>query len=108
METTKKHVVVLTLTRTIKSVVIGQAPVTLWSGYISQGKKRLPRAVRVSITAEAIHASAPKNKKNGVASQTTYAPRPVLVHAFQYSHPKTTTTSRATQETQPIYNKSEE
>ena len=45
--------VVLTLTRIIKSVVTGQAPVTLEP----REKHKQPKVVRAYITADAIHAT---------------------------------------------------
>ena len=49
-------VVVLTLTRIIKSVVTGQAPVTLELRN-TPGKNTQPKVVHAYITADAIHAS---------------------------------------------------
>ena len=49
-------VVVLTLTRMIKSVVTGQAPVTLGLRN-TPGKKNKPKVVHAYVTATAIHAS---------------------------------------------------
>ena len=50
------HVVVgLTLTRTIKSVVTGQAPVTLELRNIPGKNTNKPKVVHVYITADAIH-----------------------------------------------------
>ena len=49
-------VVVLTLSRIIKSVVTGQAPVTLELGN-TPGKKHKPKVIHAYITADAIHAS---------------------------------------------------
>ena len=49
-------VVVLTLTRILKSVVTGQAPVTLELRN-TPGKKHKPKVVHAYITADAIHAS---------------------------------------------------
>ena len=52
-------VIVLTLTRVIKSLVTGQAPVTLeWRN--TPGKKTKPKVVHACIIADAIHASARK------------------------------------------------
>ena len=48
-------VVVLTLTRIIKSVVTGQAPVTL-KRRNTPGKNTQPKVVHAYITADAIHA----------------------------------------------------
>ena len=48
-------VVVLTLTRIIKSVVTGQAPVTLELRN-TPGRKHKPKVVHAYITADAIHA----------------------------------------------------
>ena len=59
-EKTKKakgNVVVLTLTRIIKSVVTGQAPVTLELGNTPGKNTNKPKVVHASITADAIHAS---------------------------------------------------
>ena len=53
-------VVALTLTRIIKSVVTGQAPITLKLRN-TQGKKHKPIVVYAYITDDAIHASA-RNK----------------------------------------------
>ena len=50
-------VVVLTLTRIIKSVVTGQAPATLELRNTPE-KKHKPKVVHAYITADAIHASA--------------------------------------------------
>ena len=51
-------VVVLTLTRIIKSVVTGQAPFTLeLRNRLPQGKHTQPKVVHAYITADAIHAS---------------------------------------------------
>ena len=53
----EQHVVlVLTLTRIIKSVVTGHAPVTLELRN-TPGKKHKPKVVHAYITADAIHAS---------------------------------------------------
>ena len=49
-------IVVLTLTRIIKSVVIGQAPVTQGLRN-TPGKKHKPKVVHANITADAIYAS---------------------------------------------------
>ena len=49
-------VVVLTIIRTIKSVVTGQAPVTLELRN-TPGKKHEPKVVHAYITADANHAS---------------------------------------------------
>ena len=49
-------VVVLTVTRIIKSVVTGQAPVTLELKN-TLGEKHKPKVVHAYITADAIHAS---------------------------------------------------
>ena len=49
-------VVVLTLTRIIKCVVAGQAPVTLELRN-TPGKNKQPKVVHAYITADAIHAS---------------------------------------------------
>ena len=54
--------VVLTLTRIIKSVVTGQAPVTLeWRN--TPGKKHKPKVVHAYIIADAIHAPDRKYEK---------------------------------------------
>ena len=50
-------VVVLTLTRIIKSVVRGQAPVTLELKKYPREKHKQPKVVHAYITADAIHAS---------------------------------------------------
>ena len=50
-------VVVLTLTRIIKSVVTGQAPVTLELRNTPGEKHTQPKVVHAYITADAIHAS---------------------------------------------------
>ena len=51
-------VVVLTLARTIKSVVTGQAPVTLELRNTPGKNTNRPKVVHAHITADAIHASA--------------------------------------------------
>ena len=69
-------VVVLTLTRTIKFVVTGQAPVTL-AGLKKTPKKNTskPNVVHAYILAEAIHASAKKydQMKSAVSPRTCQA-----------------------------------
>ena len=50
-------VVVLTLTRIIKSVVTGQAPVTLELRNTPGETRTQPKVVHAYITADAIHAS---------------------------------------------------
>ena len=51
------HVVVLTLTRIIKSVVTGQASVTLELRNTLGKKHKQPKVAHAYITADAIHAS---------------------------------------------------
>ena len=72
-------VVVLTLTRIIKSMVTGQAPVTLeWSN--TPGKKHKPTAEHAYITADAIHASA-----GNISGVSLRCARSILVHTSHYS-----------------------
>ena len=54
---TKRTLVVFTLTRINKSVVTGQAPVTLELRNTSE-KKHKPKVVHAYLTADAVHASA--------------------------------------------------
>ena len=56
VEVHETHIVVLTLTRIIKSVVTRQAPVTLELRN-TPGEKHKPKVVHAYTTADAIHAS---------------------------------------------------
>ena len=82
-------VAALTLTRMIKSVVKGQAPVTLELRNTS-GKKHKPKVVHANITADAIHVSTKKHikAKSGVSLRCA---RSILVHTthFFFSHTPT-------------------
>ena len=92
-------VVVLTLTRIIKSVVIGQAPVTLELRN-TPGKKHKPKVVHAYITADASHASARNihKVKSGVSLRCA---RSILVHTSHYSCLEKPTIPLATQERLP-------
>ena len=74
-----------TLTRIVKSVVTGQAPVTLeWEN--TPGKRtnqtKSGTYTHVDIIAEAIHASGSKNIKNEIGSHLTYVPCPYWYMRF--------------------------
>ena len=74
MELASVVVVVLTLTRMIKSVVTGQAPVTLELRNTPVGKKhKQPKAVHAYITAHAQFMPPPEAYKREIGSQSTYA-----------------------------------
>ena len=75
-------VVVFTLTRIIKSVVTGQAPVTLeWRNTPGKKTQSKPKVVHAYIIADAIHASARKYKSE-IESQPTIC----QVHTGAYVH----------------------
>ena len=95
-----KLVVVLTLTRIIKSVVTGQAPVTVELRN-TPGKNTIkPKVVHACITADAIHASTRNMKvKSGVS--LLRCARSVLVHTSHYSRLEKSTIPLATQEKLP-------
>ena len=93
--------VVLTLTRIFKSVVTGQAPVTLeWRN--APGKKTQTKAkvVHANTTADATHASA-RNVQNVESEVSLRCARPILVHTSHYSRLKIPTTPVATQKILP-------
>ena len=76
-------VVVLTLTRITKSVVTGQAPVTLELRNTPGKNTNKPKVVHAYITADAIHASTKTTKmKSGVSLRCA---RSILVHMSYYS-----------------------
>ena len=83
-------VVVLTSTRIIKSVVAGQAPVTLELRNTPRRKHEL-KVVHAYITADAIHASARNIEKVKLGISLRCA-RSVLVHTSYYSRLEKTTT----------------
>ena len=92
-------VFVLTFTRTIKSVVTGQAPATLELRN-TPGRKHKPKVVHAYITAEAIHASA-RNILKVKSGDGLRCVRSILVHTVHYSRLEKPTIPLATQKKIP-------
>ena len=76
--------VVLTSSRIIKSVVTGQAPVTLELRNTPGKKHKQTRGVHAYITADAVHASARKYEKMKLGVSLRCA-RSILVHTSHFS-----------------------